>query len=168
MCSSSPARSTQSHLHACSSYLSLDFDWISFQDWKYKADLLWLYIHLLIPVAAPVGRRLFLLSRYFVLRLGFVKLQVVRQCGKEGQGGFYSSRYSAIGESAVCEKLMCCLTSSAYISPLRNIQEKTGNGYRFGKQQKNLWTWKQVIMLTLEPEEQVPIRQEYISGSLAS
>lgn len=40
----------------------------------------------------------------------------------------------------------------AWISPLESIEGKAG---RFGKQ-KDLYTWRQVSMLTLEPDEQAP------------
>lgn len=44
---------------------------------------------------------------------------------------------------AIGRKLMWHLIYSACISPLRNTQEKTGNGHLFGKQQKDLLqTWE--------------------------
>lgn len=44
---------------------------------------------------------------------------------------------------SIGRKLMWHLIYSACISPLRNTQEKTGNGQLFGKQQKDLLqTWK--------------------------
>lgn len=74
-----------------------------------------------------------------------------------------------MGESPISGKQIWHLIYSACISPLRNIQGKTGNGHILENNRKIFFRpGEQVRMLTLEPEEQVLVGPGSVSpGSLA-
>lgn len=109
---------------------------------------------------APVGRRWAGGVQRAVLRLGFAKLPVVG-CGENRAGRV---ALAAAGLRRAGSGLTWHLSDSACVSPLRTLQGKTLHAHPLGQQQIGF----RLGVLTLEPDEQVPVRQESVAPGLVS
>lgn len=106
-----------------------------------------------LRMPAPVGRRLVMVVQIVCSPAGLYKNFKLSDNGRKKRVGWLSEQeLSCRRVRWAWSKGSVSFIDPAWISPLESIEGKAG---RFGKQ-KDLYTWRQVSMLTLEPDEQAP------------